>query len=409
MKLLSVRDARERILKHFQPVATETLPLQECAGRVLASDILSTDLPIFDNSSVDGFAVMAADAAGASPERPRLLRVVADVPAGAAPDVSLHRGESARIMTGAPLPAGADAVVMVEDTDFTSREADSRPPAQVSLRRAVAPGENVRKRGMDLKSGRTVFTAGHAIRAQDLGMIAMLNCAEVTVYRRPRVAIFSSGNELVPPGGSLPPGKIRETNSHVLAALITGIGCEVLSLGIAPDSRQAIQHLFEEAVAQHADAIVSTAGVSVGAMDFVRSIVEAEGHIDFWGVNMRPGKPLAVGDYKGIPFIGLPGNPVSAFVGFEVFARPALMHLGGREPEERPRLQVTLTEPVESDGRESFLRAVVGTREGGATARLTGHQGSGNLLSLVEANALLLIPAGVKSLPIGSRAEVWML
>ncbi len=240
-------------------------------------------------------------------------------------------------------------------------------------------------------------------------MIAMLNCAEVTVYRRPRVAIFSSGNELVPPGGSLPPGKIRETNSHVLAALITGIGCEVLSLGIAPDNRQAIKDLFEKAVAQHADAIVSTAGVSVGAMDFVRSIVEAEGHIDFWGVNMRPGKPLAVGDYKGIPFIGLPGNPVSAFVGFEVFARPALMHLGGRDPEERPKLKVTLTEPVESDGRESFLRAVVEAREGGATARLTGHQGSGNLLSLVEANALLLIPAGVKSRPIGSRAEVWML
>lgn len=409
MRLLSVRDARERILKHFQPVGTQTLPLQECAGRVLASDILSTDLPIFDNSSVDGFAVMAVDAAGASPEMPRLLRVVADVPAGAAPDVSLHSGEAARIMTGAPLPAGADAVVMVEDTDFTSREADSRAPAQVSVQKAVAAGENVRKRGMDLTSGRRVFTTGHAIRAQDLGMIAMLDCAEVTVYRRPRVAIFSSGNELAPPGASLPPGKIRETNSHVLAALITGLGCEVLSLGIAPDNREAIKDLFEKALAQHADAIISTAGVSVGAMDFVRTIVEAEGHIDFWGVNMRPGKPLAVGDYRGIPFVGLPGNPVSAFVTFEVFARPALMQLCGRAPEERPRLAVTLTEPVESDGRESFLRAVVEAHASGATARLTGHQGSGNLLSLVEANALLLIPAGVKSLPIGSRAEVWML
>ncbi len=409
MELLSVQEARQRVLKHFEPVGTETLPLQECAGRVLASDILSTDLPVFDNSSVDGFAVISADLRGASSTRPRWLRVVADVPAGSAPVVELHPGDSARIMTGAPLPAGADAVIMVEDTDFTNREAASKAPEQVQAKRAVEVGENVRKRGTDLEAGRIVFTTGQLLRAQDVGMLAMLGVAAVLAFRPPRVAIFSSGNELIPAGAALPPGKIRESNSYVLSALITGLGCEVLPLGIAGDSRLAIQDSLGRAVSLHADAIVSTAGVSIGAMDFVRSVVSAEGHLDFWGVNMRPGKPLAVGDYSGIPFIGLPGNPVSAFVGFEVFARPALMRLAGRLPEERARVQVTLGEPVESDGRESFLRAIVEHREGRSTARLTGHQGSGNLLSLVEANALLLVPAGVKSLPVGSQAEAWML
>ena len=240
-------------------------------------------------------------------------------------------------------------------------------------------------------------------------MLAMLGQSQVSVFRSPRVAIFSSGDELVPAGEELGPGKVRETNLHVLAALIAMAGCEVVSLGIARDKESAIRALLEQARGAGADAIISTAGVSVGAMDFVRSIIAAEGHLDFWGVNMRPGKPLAVGDYRGIPFIGLPGNPVSAFVGFEVFVRPALMQLAGGRPGERSRVQVILAEAVESDGRESYLRAIVEPGPVGASARLTGHQGSGNLFSLVEANALLLVPAGVKSLPIGSRAEAWML
>lgn len=409
MELLSVRDARERILKHFQPVGTQTLALEECAGRVLATDILSTDLPIFDNSSVDGFAIVAADASGASRQEPCVLRVVADIPAGVAPGIELRKGQAARIMTGAPLPAGADAVAMVEDTDFTARDAASRPPEQVSIFKMLKPGENVRYRGMDLKAGRKVYASGHALRPQDLGMLGMLNHATVMVFRKPRVAIFSSGDELVAAGAELAPGKIRETNSHVLAALVTELGCEVLMLGIAPDDRDAVRARFEKARASEVDAIVSTAGVSVGAMDFVRAILTSEGHMDFWGVNMRPGKPLAVGEYHGIPFVGLPGNPVSAFVSFEVLVRPALMRLAGRAPTERPRAKVVVTEAMESDGRESYLRAIVESRDGTLVARLTGHQGSGNLLSLVEANALLLVPAGVKSLAVGSQAEAWLL
>ncbi len=209
MELLSVRDARERILKHFQPVGTQTLALEECAGRVLATDILSTDLPIFDNSSVDGFAIRAGDAASASKQTPCVLRVVADIPAGVAPEIEIASGQAARIMTGAPLPAGADAVVMVEDTDFSARDAASRPPEQVRIFKSPNPRENVRHRGMDMHAGRTVYRSGTALRPQDLGMLAMLGNAQTRVFRKPRVAIFSSGDELVPAGSDLPPGKIR--------------------------------------------------------------------------------------------------------------------------------------------------------------------------------------------------------
>ncbi len=413
MSLLSVQAAQERILAHFGPVGTESSPLHRCNGRVLAQDIAASDLPPFDNSSVDGFAVMAAEVSGASPERPRSLDVVFDIPAGSNPTVRLGAGQAARIMTGAPVPDGADSVIMVEDTDFDSRAAGAPLPPSVKAFKAVQPGENVRKRGMDVHAGESVMRSGRLLRAQDVGMLAMLGIATVTVFRRPRVALLSSGNELTTVDQPLEPGRIRDTNTYTLAALIDGTGCEVISLGIAPDQREAIKVLFDQAIERRADVIVSSAGVSVGALDFVREIVESDGKLDFWRVNMRPGKPLAFGEYRGLPFVGLPGNPVSAFVGFEVFVRPALAKLAGHAREDpsgqRQKIRVRLADAIESDGRESYLRAVVEEQDGLWSARLTGHQGSGNLLSLVQANALLIIPAGVKSLAIGSQADAWLL
>jgi molybdopterin molybdotransferase len=194
-----------------------------------------------------------------------------------------------------------------------------------------------------------------------------------------------------------------------LAALIAGAGCDLLPLGIAPDKREAIQFLLDQAIGMDADLIVSSAGVSVGAFDFVKEVIESNGRLDFWRVNMRPGKPLAFGEYRGLPLIGLPGNPVSAFVGFEVFVRPALGRLAGLKTMTRLRVRVRLAEAIESDGRESYLRAVIEEREGILSAKLTGHQGSGNLLSLVQANALLIVPAGVKSLAIGAQVDAWWL
>ncbi len=415
MTLLTVRAAQERILTHFKSVETERVSLDQCAGRVLAADIVSSDLPLFDNSSVDGFAVIAADLAGASVASPRTLRVVADVPAGSPSDIRLGPGEAARIMTGAPLPKGADAVVMVEDTDFHQRATGVPAPEKVKTFKSVYAGENVRTRGMDIRQGHKVLFTGQRLRAQDLGMLAMLGVAEVTVFRRPRAALLSSGDELTPVGEPLQPGKIRDTNSYTLATLIAEAGCEVLQLGIAPDRREAIRFLFDQALGMNADVIVSSAGVSVGALDFIKDIIQQNGQLDFWRVNMRPGKPLAVGDYRGVPFIGLPGNPVSAFIGFEVFVRPALGKLAGLksgadlQSAGRWKIRVQLAEAVASDGRESYLRAIVEEKNGVWSAKLTGHQGSGNLLSLVQANALLIVPAGVKSLAIGAHADAWLL
>jgi len=402
--MLSVQGARERILEVFRPVGTMSLPLDQAAGRVLVAEIRAdTDLPPFDNSSVDGFALRSADLA----TLPRTLDVVDDIPAGSAPQVRLQPGQAARIMTGAPLPAGADAVVMVEETDFNIRTPGAPAPRKVTVNRSVEAGSSVRRRGDDLHAGDEVLETGTRLRAQEIGLLAMLGKAQVPVFRLPRLALLSSGDELLPVEAPLSPGKVRDANSYALAALAQDAGAEVVRLGVAADRAADVRARLKQAVKARVNLIVSSAGVSVGAFDYVKAVVEEDGGLDFWQVNMRPGKPLAFGSYHGIPFFGLPGNPVSAFVGFEIFVRPALQKLSGLSALTRPRLKARLVEPIESDGRESYLRAVVGEEAGELVARLTGHQGSGNIFSLVRANALLIVPSGVKSLPANSEVELW--
>src|SRR5687767_12951363 len=390
MSLLSVNEARERILSQLHPVSTEALPLVECANRVLAQDIAAAnDLPLFDNSSMDGFAVRAADVVNAAAASPRSLRVVADIPAGSHPTVSLDQGEAARIMTGAQMPEGADAVVPVEDTDFDNRDAGTPAPNEVQIFKPAQPGGNKRPRGMDIRAGELVLHRGRALKPQDLGLLAMLGIASLVVYQKPRIALFSSGDELLDVDAPLEAGKIRDSNSYMLAALIESAGADLIRLGVARDNHESVKALLENAVELRADLILSSAGVSVGAFDFVKEVIESNGSMDFWRVNMRPGKPLAFGNYKTIPFVGLPGNPVSAFIGFEVFGRAALGRLGGMETAVRRTVRVRCEEQIDSDGRESYLRSGVREENGGLIARLTGHQGSGNLRSLVQANALL--------------------
>ena len=409
MSLFSVNEARERILSHFQATDAETLSLTECADRILAQDIAATtDLPPFDNSSMDGFAVRMADVTNAAAS-PRTLRVVADIPAGVSPAISLADGEAARIMTGAQLPDGADAVVPVEDTDFNNRDAGSAAPDTVVISNSVFKGANVRSRGMDIQAGQIVLNKGRTLNPQDLGLLAMLGYANVSVHRKPRVALFSSGNELLEVGAPLEPGKIRDSNSYMLTALIEDTGTECIRLGVAKDDRESVEALLERAIGLNVDLILSSAGVSVGAFDFVKEAIEANGKMDFWRVNMRPGKPLAFGEHKKIPFIGLPGNPVSAFVGFEVFVRAVLQRLSGTETRGRQTVRVRSAEQIDSDGRESYLRAQVREEAGILVAYLTGHQGSGNLYSLVQANALLIIPAGVKCVPANQEVNAWLL
>ena len=408
--MLSVTEGREQILNSFKPVETASLPLDHATGRVLAQDITAgTDLPPFDNSSVDGFALHVSDADGATVASPQTLEVVADIHAGDYSAVPLQPGQAARIMTGAALPPGAEAVIMVEDTDFDVRTPGTPAPRTVAVHKSVRRGENVRRRGDDLHAGDQVLPAGTRLRAQEIGLLAMLGIAEVPVYRQPKVALLSSGDELLPVDAPLVPGKIHDANSYILAALTESAGAELIRLGVAADTEADLRSRLERAVKEKADVIVASAGVSVGAFDYVKSVIEKDGNLDFWKVNMRPGKPLAFGNYHGIPFFGLPGNPVSAFVGFEIFVRPALEKLSGLEPRQRQRRMARLAEPLESDGRESYLRAIVTNDGGHPVARLTGHQGSGNIFSLVQANALLIVPSGVKSLPANSEVELWLL
>lgn len=410
--LISVAEARQRLLESFSAVETESVPLTQAAGRVLAEDVIAGfDLPFFANSSMDGFAVRSADVVASRPDHPVVLSVVADVAAGQMSPVEIGPGEAARIMTGAPLLAGADAIVPVEDTDHQERgdHPGSTAPARVRIFRKVEPGAYVRPKGQDVRAGEVVLRANVRLRPQDVGLLAMLGCREVPVFRRPRVVMLSTGDELLPVEEPLSPGKIHDSNAYTLSALVTQDGGEAIYLGIAEDREDAVRAIVEKAVENKADLILSSAGVSVGAFDFVRQVVEKHGRMEFWRVNMRPGKPLAFGSYRDIPFIGLPGNPVSAFVGYEVFVRPAICKLTGLPDRTRPAVTVKLREPVESDGRESYLRAIVSFKNGDYFARLTGHQGSGNLLSLVQANALLIIPSGVKSLPAEAEVKAWLL
>ncbi len=405
-----MNEARERILSQFKPVKTETVPLTESSNRVLAEDIQAADdLPLFDNSSMDGFAVRAVDVTDASSDSPRSLRVVADIPAGSSPTVSLARGQAARIMTGAQMPAGADSVVPVEDTDFQDRSSGTKAPEEVQISRGVKHGSNVRPRGMDIHAGEVVLHAGRALKPQDLGLLAMFGISQVPVFQRPRVALLSSGDELIDIDAPLEAGKIRESNSYMIAALIENAGAEVFRLGVAKDNFDSVKALFEKAVNLNVDLILSSAGVSVGAFDYVKEVIESDGKMDFWRVNMRPGKPVAFGNYSGVPVIGLPGNPVSAYVSFEVFVHPTLGRLSGIADANRPTVRVRCEAQIDSDGRESYLRGEVHEENGVLIGRLTGHQGSGNLHSLVRANALLIIPAGVKCVPAGQEVTAWLL
>jgi molybdopterin molybdotransferase len=407
--MFSVSEARERILSQFHPLPSEILPLGECAGRVLAQDILAPhELPLFDNSSMDGFAIRSADAPG-DPGSRSILKVVADIPAGTSPTARIKMGEAARIMTGAQMPQGADAVIPVEDTDFHSHIAGTPAPEAISFTRQIRSGENVRRRGMDLGTGEVILQKGRRIRPQDMGLMAMLGISRVSVHKRPRVALVSSGDELLEVGAALEDGKIRDSNTYALMAMIESAGAEGIRMGIARDNFESVASLFEGAVGEGVDLILSSAGVSVGAFDYIKEVVEARGRLEFWKVNMRPGKPLAFGEYRGIKMIGLPGNPVSAFVGFEVFVRAALEMLAGRLDGGHAHVRVRCSEQVESDGRESYLRARIQLKDEVLTAQLTGHQGSGNLLSLVQADALLIIPAGVKCVPAGQEVEAILL
>ncbi len=407
---LTVQEALTAVLAPLTILPPEQVALPDALGRVLAAPITAQDnLPPFANSSMDGYAFIAADLVGATGDHPATLQVIGDIAAGSAPTIHITRGTAVRIMTGAPIPPGADAVIPVEDTNENWRDKARPLPATIQINRAVNPGDYIRPPGGDIQAGQTVLQAGHIIRPQEIGLLAALGIAELLVVRRPLVGILATGDELIPITEPLQPGKIRNSNGYAQAAQVAALGAIPFSLGIARDSEDDVRAKLQAGLDAGVDLFISSAGVSVGAYDVVKAVLEAEGNIGFWRVRMRPGKPLAYGSYKGVPYIGLPGNPVSAMVSFERFARAAILKMAGHTQLERPQVLAELQEEMESDGRESYIRAIVSKRDDVTIATPTGSQDSHMLSSLVKANALLIIPEGMRHVPAGHTLTAWLL
>ena len=407
---LTVQEALTAVLAGVSVLPAEQVALLGGLGRVLAQDVVAQDsLPPFANSSMDGYALVAADLAGASQQNPAVLRVIGDVAAGIMPTVVVVPGTAVRIMTGAPLPVGADAIVPVEDTNEVWRSRERPLPSQIQVSRSVKAGDYIRHPGEDIQSGQTILERGQILRPQEVGVLASLGISQVSVIRRPKVAILATGDELLEIDQPLQPGKIRNSNGFTQAAQVLALGAEPIQLGIAGDTETAVRHKLQAGLEAKADLFISSAGVSVGAYDVVKVVLEQEGNVGFWRVRMRPGKPLAYGTYHGIPYLGLPGNPVSAMVSFERFARAAILKMAGHQKLDRPTVQAIVQSEIHSDGRESYIRAVVSRTDEQYQAAPTGDQGSHIMTSLVKANALLIIPEGVRYVVAGSSLTAWMI
>ncbi|MCO5186959.1 MAG: molybdopterin molybdotransferase MoeA [Anaerolineae bacterium] len=410
VEYLTVADALERVLATVSVLDVESVALSEARHRITAEEVVARDsLPPFDNSSMDGYAVRAQDIEWASAENMVTLRVVGDIAAGSYPPFTVAQGCAARIMTGAPIPAGADAVVPVENTDEQWRNRERPLPDIIGINRAVDSGGYIRRVGSDVTAGAVAINSGQVIRPQEIGMMASLGVARIAVVRRPRVGILATGDELVAVEEALTPGKIRNSNSYAQAAQVADAGGIPVMLGNAGDTEASVRDRLQTGLEAGVDLFVSSAGVSVGAYDVVKAVLESEGTVGFWRVRMRPGKPLAFGRYGGIPFLGLPGNPVSAMLSFERFARPAILKMGGHTCLERPRVTVTVREALQSDGRESYIRAIITRSDSGYEAVTTGGQDSHMITSLVKANGLVIIPAEVRQVAAGEQLEAMMI
>jgi molybdopterin molybdotransferase len=378
--MLTVEQALAQVLASADALAeVESIPTLHACGRVLATDVVSAmQVPPMDNSQMDGYAVRSLDV----PAAPTTLRVTQRIAAGHV-GTPLEPGTAARIFTGAPVPPGADAIVM--------QEACVANGEKVTINEKPAAGAWIRRAGVDVEAGQTVLAAGTRLRPQDLGLAASVGVRDLTVHRRMRVAVFFTGDELVMPGESLPPGRIYNSNRFVLRGLLENLGCEVLDLGIVPDDRQRTREAFASA-AVGADLIITSGGVSVGEEDHVKPAVEAEGLLEMWQIAMKPGKPLAFGHVRDVPFIGLPGNPVSSFVTFLLFARPFILRRQGvLDVDVRALMLPAGFDLPQGDRRREFLRARMNAR---GALELFRNQNSAVLNSAVWADGLIVNPAG---------------
>jgi molybdopterin molybdotransferase len=408
--LRSVEAAQAEILRHFHPLEAEAAPLIDALGRVLTADVRADlDVPPFANSAMDGYAVRGADVQGTSPESPVALRIIGEVPAGGVADVPVESGTAIRIMTGAPMPAGGDTVVPFEETD--EAQPDSwREQGLVRIFKRVPTGASVRAAGEDVQAGTVVMSRGTLIRPPEIGVLATVGAAQVEVFRKPRVAILATGDELVDVSERPGPGQIRNANGYSNAAQVLAAGGEPLLLPIARDTEADLNARLNQALAWGADVFLTSGGVSVGDYDVVKKVLQQRGQMEFWRVKMKPGKPIAFGIIEGVPLLGLPGNPVSAMVGFELFGRPALLKMQGREGYVRPQVEATFTGRLtDRADRRQYVRVRVEYRDGEFRAHLTGEQGSGVLTSMMHADGLMIVPEGMTLVEPGARLPVMML
>lgn len=395
--MVSIDDALRTIAAHITPLGVEDLDVLHGLpdGRILAEDVASGEnMPDVPKSAVDGYALRSAD--GLTPRQ-----VIAEITAGAAPGVQIADGGAVRIMTGAPTPAGADAVVMVEQTE----ERDGR----LYLHRAPNPGENIHTIGQDIAAGQAVLARGTMLGFAEIGLLATVGRTRVRVYRRPVVAVLATGDEVYEPDGPVFPGGVRDSNRYALLAAAREAGCEVVSLGIARDDAGVQRAAILEAVTR-ADVLLTSGGVSMGTRDLIKPLLAELGTVHFGRIAFKPGKPTTFAtiarDTTPLLVFGLPGFPVSSLVSFEVFVRPALRRLQGDARPDRPRARVALREPIQpSPDRPEYQRVIIGWDQGRLTARSTGRQGSSRLLSLLGANGLLLVPPGTRRYEAGAELE----
>jgi|SRR5581483_10214015 len=390
--VIPLEEAQKQILATVPRLATVTVPLGEALGLVTAEPLAATEpIPPFANTGVDGYAVRAADTAGAAPGSPVRLRVVGELPAGRAPTVPVGPGEAIRIMTGAPVPDGADAIVMVEDTAV---EGDAG--GLVAIRRAAREGDHVRPAGGDLAVGAAAIPAGAVLGPAHLGVVCSLGHAAVTVFRRPRVAVMSTGDELVPPGEPIEIGQIRDSNRPMLIAQVAQAGCEPVDFGIGVDDEAVITERLEKAAAT-CDAVVTSGGVSMGDYDIVKMVLSRIAEMEWWQVAIKPAKPLAFGMLGGVPVFGLPGNPVSSNISFELFARPALLQMMGQPRRFRP-VQTAVAEHDmrrRPDGKLYLDRVTLRRDDSGRLlAARVGVQASNVLSAMALSDGLALLPDG---------------
>jgi molybdopterin molybdotransferase len=399
--LVPVDDARERVLSAVGPLAPLELPLTDAYGCVAADDIVAaTSLPAFASSAMDGFAIRAADVASASPTSPARLKIVGRAMIGHRPDATVGAGEAVAIATGAPIPAGADSVVPVENSRVDDEVVD--------LFQAIDEGMHVRPAGEDVAEGSVLVEAGKRLGPPELGLLANAGHPTPLVHPRPRVVVLSTGDELVPPTDEPDFGQIRDSNAYTIFGALREAGAMPVMAGIIRDDVDSLKETVLDYLIQ-ADAFVSSGGVSVGERDVVKAAFFRRGDVDFYRVAMQPGMPQGFGQIEGKPYFGLPGNPVSVFVSFELFVRPAILKMMGRTQLSRPEVTATLTDDVTGPkGKMQYARVTVARARDGWEASPTGARGSNLISTVSRANGLAMIPPGVEMAPAGSQVRVML-